>query len=238
MKLISVYTDSHIILKDQWFLPSLQDNFEKKIYHCAATKGGGYLEEAWSHAVEYKNNTIISEIKNNWGEVFIYSDVDIQFLAPIKNPVLNAIRGKDIACQLDDPQGNLCTGFVALRCNEITLRLYELTLQALQSERRDQLAFNRIIRAMPKIKYGYFPKTFFGGGTFSGKEWVPGMLLHVPQNPIMHHANFTIGIQNKVAQLEYVRNIVTARATEKPGLLKRILKASGVFDCGRNKKEN
>jgi hypothetical protein len=59
------------------------------------------------------------------------------------------------------------------------------------------------------LQISLLPPTFFGGGTFSGKTWKQGDKIPVPPNPIMHHANFTVGVENKVAQLKYVRDIVT-----------------------------
>ncbi len=38
------------------------------------------------------------------------------------------------------------------------------------------------------------------------------MPLIVPTNPIMHHANFTIGVKNKVAQLKYVKEKVAQQS--------------------------
>jgi len=42
----------------------------------------------------------------------------------------------------------------------------------------------------------------------SNKRWVPGMNLNIPDQIMPHHSNFTIGLENKIAQLEYVRGIV------------------------------
>jgi len=221
MKLISVYTDSHRIFKDQWFLPSLQDHFEKEMFYYADTPGGAYLDATWSHAIVFKVQTIISEIKKNWGNILIYSDVDIQFFAPLTPYITKRINDKDILCQRDDPTNQFCAGFVIMHCNTATLKLYEQTLAACKLEGREQIAFNRMIRCL-KIKCGYLPQSFFGGGTFSGKIWTPGMPLSVPPNPVMHHANFTIGTQNKIAQLEYVRDIVSARKAGKFNLLNRL----------------
>jgi len=33
----------------------------------------------------------------------------------------------------------------------------------------------------------------------------------VPKDIVMHHANWTVGIKNKIAQLEYLRDIVKGR---------------------------
>ena len=45
-------------------------------------------------------------------------------------------------------------------------------------------------------------------------QWEPGCELNIPQDIVMHHANWTIGIENKIAQLQYVRDIVNSRDNE------------------------
>jgi nucleotide-diphospho-sugar transferase len=59
-----------------------------------------------------------------------------------------------------------------------------------------------------KIKWRYLPVEFFCGGTLNGMEWNQGTPLQLPQNIIMHHANWTIGVDNKIKQLDYVRSLV------------------------------
>jgi len=63
-----------------------------------------------------------------------------------------------------------------------------------------------------EIRWGYLPNQFFGGGTLKGKYWWPGLPLAVPDNIVMHHANFTFSIKNKVMQLTYVKENVEERS--------------------------
>ena len=60
------------------------------------------------------------------------------------------------------------------------------------------------------LRWGCLPSAFLGGGTLTGRLWQPGMTLPIPDPVLMHHANYTVGLQNKVAQLRYVREVVTA----------------------------
>ena len=64
-----------------------------------------------------------------------------------------------------------------------------------------------------RIKWGYLPVRFFGGGTLTGKLWSPGMDLPIPRGIVLHHANYTVGLENKIAQLRYVKERLSARAT-------------------------
>lgn len=87
------------------------------------------------------------------------------------------------------------------------------------------LASKRELQAIKDIKWDYLPDTFYTpqkgfrkrsmtrkaldrlGVTapYPDHLWVPGRYLHVPKDIVMHHANYTIGTQNKIAQLKYVR---------------------------------
>jgi len=104
------------------------------------------------------------------GDVFVYSDVDIQFFKPVNALLIDAIEGYDIVCQKDHPDdGQLCTGFFVIKATKRTLKLWKLVHQAIKKEGQDQLAFNRFIRRLkywpwnlwylcPSIKDNYLPK--------------------------------------------------------------------------------
>ena len=208
MKLLTVYTQSHRQMLEEWFLPTLQDDYELSSFFCDVEGGGQYLQEDWSRAVLFKSRKIIETIKENMGRVFVYADVDIEFFGPTKPEILNAIEQKDIVCQLDNPYGDLCTGFFAIRANLLTLRLWEDVYKAAKIENRDQMAFNRIIRDMKNIRFGYMSSQFFGTGTYHAEDWEEGSKFYIPRSPLMYHANYTIGVDNKITLLKQVREVV------------------------------
>jgi len=55
------------------------------------------------------------------------------------------------------------------------------------------------------VRWGYLPKQFYT----PGRLWAPGIQLDTPSDIILHHANWTSGVTNKIAQLEYVKSIVS-----------------------------
>ena len=65
---------------------------------------------------------------------------------------------------------------------------------------------NSMVKNLHQIKWAYLPDEFMSGGTLTGKLWNPGQFLKVPSQIILHHANWTVGVENKVAQLRYVRD--------------------------------
>src|SRR5215510_13495114 len=207
MKLISVFSPSHEILKDEWFLRTLKDDYDVRIHRCDVQGEGKYMQEDWTKTVLFKSTKIIEGIEENWGEVFIYSDVDVTFFAPTKTAILQSFADKDIVCQLDDPFGNLCTGFFAIRANAATLRLWRDVQEAVKQERRDQIAFNRLVREY-KIRAGYLPASFFGSGTFTGRLFQETDRIYVPCHPMMFHADWVSGVDNKIRLLAQVHRSV------------------------------
>jgi MoaA/NifB/PqqE/SkfB family radical SAM enzyme len=208
MKLISVCSPSHEVLRDEWLLPTLKDDYEVCIHPCDVRGEGRYLEEDWTRAILFKCGVIIEAIQDNWGDVFVYSDVDVTFFGPTKAAILTRLADKDIVCQLDDPFGNLCTGFFGIRANDATLGLWREVHEAVQRERRDQLAFNRLVRERGTVRAGYLPASFFGPGTFGARVVRRDERFYVPANAVMFHANFAIGLDRKMRLLARTRRLV------------------------------
>jgi hypothetical protein len=211
-----IYTPSHAALFDNWFLPSLQRIYQtdeivlyKKMLpqECPTAS---FKQDGWTKTTRKKVDYIIEAIQSNWGEVFIYSDVDIQFFRPFYDIITELMHGKDMVIQKNNPRGELCTGFFACRANEKTLQLWTLARQRMEKHQTvsDQAALNYYLNKNNNpldISWDYLPDTFFGGGTMTGTGWCPGMDLDLPQGCIiMHHANYTKGIKNKIKQLSYI----------------------------------
>ncbi len=250
IKLYTLCTPSHQILKDEWFLPSIQDDYEIIIeYHDQECPTGSYMKPGWIKIMIHKMDLIIQAIQENWNKILIVSDVDIQFFRPTQELIVSSLQDKDIVIQRESPSGQLCAGFFACWGNEKTLKLWQNVKQLMlaQQVNHDQHGLNYLLRSrkinvnniqsndpliiellneeisevlfnqLRKIKnphnvqWDYLPIEFFGGGTLTGKPWRPGQRLPVPGNIIMHHANWTVGIKNKIAQLTYVRKVVNSR---------------------------
>jgi len=261
MKLFSFYTPSHRIFKERWFAPSLKENYECIFEECPQEcETGQFMAEGWIRTMMRKVDLIVRAIRKNPGEVFVYSDVDVQFFRPMQELLSKLMEGKELLVQQNAPAGMpaemLCAGFFVCRANRRTLKLWRTvrdctrTLKDLNEQSvlngllagdgrqlewmigrlRKEPCFSRrrfflkrfflrsLISKMAQcrhsLEWGLLPPEFFGGGTFTGTVWRPGTELAVSENIVLHHANWTVGIQNKIAQLEYVRRRVRQRETE------------------------
>lgn len=214
--LYAFYTPSHQKLKDEWFLPSLKDDFDLHITYSPQEGKGEFGQQDYLQAMLKKVDLIIDAIKQNYNGIFIYCDVDIQFFKPVKKILLNNLQGYDLLIQRDSPDGKVCAGFFIARANKIMLKLWLKIKEEMIQDNfyDDQTILNTILlrkrREFPVV-WNYLPTMFMSGGTFTGKHWKPGDELFVPHDIVMHHANWTIGIPHKIAQLEYVKKIVQAR---------------------------
>ncbi len=210
LNLYTFYSKSHAILKDDWFAPSIQrinDDLNVTIRFIDQLGTGNYGTKEFNQTMLDKIDLIDDAIKENWGGIFVYADIDIQFFRPFSNIIREMLKKYDMVIAKDSPQGTCCAGFFAARANKRVKRLWQDVRKLTPTTRGDdQGALNKFLRRTHPcpVKWAYLPKEFFGGGTLTGKNWEPGKSLPVPQNIIMHHANWTVGLPNKIAQLQLV----------------------------------
>ncbi len=256
LKLYCLCSVSHRPLAEQWFLPSLKDPYLLQLDSDPSAGTGNYKDSSWNRAIHKKVSLILRALRENPGEVFLFSDVDIQFFRKTEPWVLTLMARCDLAVLQDSPQGTLGTGFFACRSNAKTIRLWrDVQMEmALFPEKHDQEALNDLwfrrarapLRILWKIvsflsrfvwlqgpmrslllflkphlgsSYGvrlrYFPPSFFSPGIQTEKIWAKGDRLGVPGDIVLHHANWTCGIENKISQLELVRDRVLAQPSER-----------------------
>lgn len=213
IKMYVFYTPSHEVLFERWFLPSIQDDFELVIErYDQQCQSATFKQQGWHETMLKKVDLIIRGVKENWGRWFIHADVDIQFLAPIYKEIIPLLGDNDMLVQWLDSCNIACPGFLVCKGNASTLELWtEIKKRMIDDPRKnDQDYLNDIIQAKgySKIKWAPLPIEFFAAGALEACEWKPGIDLKLPSKVLLHHATWTTGISNKIAQLGYVRNKV------------------------------
>lgn len=213
IRMYALCTPSHEILRDKYFLPSIKDDFEVIIENANQTcSSSSFMSQGWTKTTIKKVDLIIKAIHDNWGSFFVFSDLDIQFFQPMEETITTLLGDNDLIIQKNCPSGVLCTGFFVCKANEKTLALWSDVKKIMENnpEQSDQITLNQCIKRNSAknpydVKWDYLPITFFGGGTLTGTSWFPGKKLSIPKGIFMHHANWTKGIKNKIAQLKYVK---------------------------------
>ena len=226
-KVYTTYSDSHEELYRRWFLGTMKDDFDVVARrHDQLCETGRYNTDGWSEAVSRKipliQEAIDAHVENGF---FIFADVDIQWLGPVQGrirrllaeqPHVDMFFQRD-AKRLTEGMGEICTGFFVCKGNLRTRAFWTLVGECMQRDRiGDQITAQRIIEAdtIQGLRVGTLPDAFWGpaSGVELPLRWSPGMFLDPPADLLVHHANWTIGVPNKVAQLEYVARKTKLRA--------------------------
>ncbi|SEM79563.1 Nucleotide-diphospho-sugar transferase [Mucilaginibacter gossypiicola] len=220
MKLFSIYTDELSEIKDV-FSGSIRDDWDVHIKYMgrAGDGNGDFASKGFYYIQQRKIEFLIEKIKENWDDVIIYADIDIQFFDKCSGLIEHAIYGKDFAFQPEHGSGNeVNVGFSVIRCNEKTLAVYKLILQydfeilpiADQSAMNDILQENKT-----DVIWGLLPKQFWAMSHYMSELFAP------PNDIVIHHANGTrprlvngerIGsVQLKMEQFQMIRNYIDAQ---------------------------
>lgn len=231
-------------LKQEYFLPSLEDNFEVVIEQLPQVGSSEYGSPSFREMLMLRNDFVKRILEENSGKVFVYGEVDIQFFKPVKEILLSSLGNNDVLFQNNTlPNKRINVGFWICRANTKLLTLWQVASRCVRKNLMyEEDAINILLRGniqpelralildlelqvIQDIKWDYLPDTFYTpqkgfrkrsiarrtldrlGITvpYPDNLWVPGRYLHVPKDIVMHHANFTIGTHNKMAQLKYVR---------------------------------
>jgi hypothetical protein len=175
---------------------------------------GKYKNELWCEATKKKLEIILEIINARIDDIFIFSDVDVQFFGPLTDLVTHHIYNNDIVTQKDPSKDHdvmYCTGFMAIRICPRMREFFENVLALMEEnpELDDQDAFNEVAR-ISDIRIN----TFDDKAVWSHRKmWKPndGQELEVPDDIIVHHANWVYSIEHKAAQLEEAINIYRKR---------------------------
>ncbi len=253
-KMYFMYTPSHLPLLKDWFVPTLKDRFILKPFRSAQLCPSGlYRKSGWHETVVQKFDYMIKAIKENPGEILIFSDVDIQFFGETEELLRKSLNKYDIAFLRDGDKskfksseleedslldqgalffqniirkllgkelksssrrssnGIYCSGFFALRASDKILKLCKRAKKiAKRSRIGDQRAFNLAFKHFKnEIKIGLLPEEFYSPGIdrLNNNLWTPAQNLSPSAEIVLHHANWTVGVENKLAQLHHVKKL-------------------------------
>jgi len=210
MKLFCSLTPSHELLFHSYFRPTLPAGFDLQIIRSSGAGQGDFLSADWSQAVMEKGQAICQSLRENHGEVIVWSDVDVQFLA-LQTADLSALltqSGREILFQREWREAEEANaGFFVCRSTAAVIALFDGVLEDMAGldVPRNQPAINtRLQHPQPAVAWGYLPLSFYA----RTHGWPP------PADLALHHANGTVGkntVARKIAQFEEVRAFIAAR---------------------------
>ena len=199
MKTYTTFTPSHKILYENYFLQSLPSELELCVVedenqYC---KSASFYETGWSKTCYKKVELFLQACQENMGKTFFYSDVDVQFFGNVAEDLIEELGDCDIACQNDI--GNYCSGIIVCKGNNTTLRMFEL--MKANYEKEDQHTLNNFIHL---CNHKALSRKFFTFGHISQRAW-SGENFDIPDDILMHHANWVLGVENKMRIIDIVR---------------------------------
>lgn len=135
--------------------------------------------------------------------IFRVSDRVRGFLRRIEEYLTPEYRGDDETAMNEELRVPSVRGVRRIdRLPEYPRRLAFSALTALHS---------RWPRSGDQISWRLLPAYVWNPGLSRPRVWRPGDPLRVPRRILVHHANYTVGVDNKLAQLAEVDRIVAAR---------------------------
>lgn len=207
MNIYTIYSPSHRIFYDRYYTASLPNecvNISKQTEQICST--GTYKRPGWEEFCYSKVLLFQQANRENLGSYFIFSDVDIEYFGNIKEVLIKELEGSDIACQRDYNQ--YCSGLFIVRASEKTQRMFNLMRD--NYEKEDQHTLNKFIRL---VKHKYLSKRFYNYS--QSKQCTENVWdkkpFEIPDDILAFHANWTVGINNKIEMLEFVRRQVYGR---------------------------
>lgn len=213
MKLYSFYTPSHKVLFENFLLPTAKQEYEvvSKFFDSQICKSAEFQSSGWRETQYNKVLFWMSAIQDNMGDLIVCSDVDVQFLGSSKSLIQNISGRNDLVFQKNNVSGDICSGFFVCRCSYKTYNFFEIVAKRLKAIMHlDGGGEQYVIHEL--LKEGWHGLRI--GRLDRSKFWCPGKhyedlkSLNISTDMIVHHANWTKGIDNKIEQLQYLKSFV------------------------------
>ena len=202
MKIYTMLSKSHQFLYDEFFYKSIKENepeaeivLGKQDQIC---KSGNYYEDGWKESMRQKVE-IYSEAINSGDNMFIWSDVDIEFYEPFIQQCIKELGDFDIAFQ-EGVGDEYCAGFFIAKINDRTKKFFNILKNKYENYSCDQDAINKNIQL---VKAKFLSRKFLNV-SFQHRHW-DGQEVVITEPISMFHANYTVGLQRKIMLLKSIK---------------------------------
>lgn len=212
LRLYTFYTPSHEILYNDYLLPSAS-RLGFSVIPCIHTEqlcnSAEFSNEGWRLTQLKKVENYIKNFEENRNEIIVGSDADVQILKPCANELISFLGKNDISFQ-ENLNEKICSGFFIAKCNDNVIDFFERVRKSLSEELNnssvgggEQYEIWKLLESgNHQAKVGKLPKN---------EVWNPRLKyetldeLIIPKNIMIHHANWTHGLESKIKQLEHIK---------------------------------
>lgn len=145
------YTEAHKVLFKDYFVPSLTNNVVVHAYRIDLAGPGDFLSVEFIECIRRKIDLIIASIDRHWGDIIVWSDVDILFYGDFEPDVRRPFADNADLDMVMQREGYHTTdincGFFAARCNERTRGLFEAVKAAMLADpgKNEQPLINELL---------------------------------------------------------------------------------------------
>lgn len=207
MNIYTCYTPSYKQMYWKYFAGSLCSDISLLSKQLPPITSNIYRDQEWLQIIKHKLEHIINIINFGIDDIFIFSDVDVQFFGPITDMIIYHMHGYDIVtqdCANNRNELPYCTGFMAIRISDKVKEFFCNILKTIENEPTmdDQDAFNELAKTT-SLKIGVFHKDAVWS---YGKSWNDNTNIVIPRDILIHHANWAFSIESKIAQMKQVIN--------------------------------
>jgi hypothetical protein len=216
---ITAYDDRFEEMYSRHFIRSfnrldLDKDFELEV-HKLSHEYGTYGDKRYNSSYRAELQAVVDILKENLGREIVWTDVDIHMY---RNPLedmrtLLATTLPRIWCQMDSDTV-FCTGFQFFICTQEVIDFFETWTVITDSKEwhTAQDSFNEAIKLQPD-SFGKLPSHRYWTVGMSGRKevWDGQSILTLPSPPkdiVMHHGNFTIGLENKLLLMDVIERSV------------------------------
>ena len=218
MKIYTFLSEAQREMYEKYFLSSLPTEFDvNTTFHNdsyiepeSAYYSLGHPCPEFTERMKMKAIFMKKTCEKNFGDIIVFADADLQFFGPLKKTLIEELGNLDMVCQQDDMWSvsrKLCGGLMVCRCNTHTLKLFT------QIEKNFRIDDQVTLNDQKNIcKHKALPmEQFFTVGHVLGRQWWKEVNFSIPQSILVHHASWTLGIENKMKLLEIVKKRVHNR---------------------------
>ena len=228
----------NFFLKTFPFEPNVSLSLERMPQKC----GGGLFSDGWRDQMIEKQKFINKTLQTFFdNEIIVFCDVDMAFYGELADDLRECLGDNDIAFMKDhnnSEEFGRCGGFFVARSNEKTRELFNEVLKRLRSfsneqstdfNTSEQHTINSVLKSLPDIKWAYLPQRYYTHGLYtdgidnfsekdqSGLWWQNKNReeknnIFIPTDIKVHHANWAVGIDNKIELLDFVYKRVEEKA--------------------------
>ena len=192
---------------EKFFFPSVPKSFDLVPLtipeEYAKTK---YGDEGFWKMCRWGGGERVRLVKQHQGEIVAFCGCDQEFFGDCVPDLLSRMEDRDFLTPNNATESGpirLCADFQVIRCTPMTLAYQEKVYSEI-GDGDDEWILNA---HRDMVKWMELPRNLYWN--LAGTGWTKGQSIPKPPNGMLHfHANWTVGLENKLSLLEAARNAV------------------------------